>query len=386
MKDNDKNYLFVDNIRFISMGCIIALHTHFFPLSVTNFASDVVVMQAMKFGTICFYIIGGFLLGTKLETGKPIDYFKRRLDSTALPWLFWFFAYNALLVGSLFVRAQASVQAVLSTGASTLLYTNYWFVPNFLFALGILLAFRKYFLHAWFGIFWFLVSMLYGINLYFKWMPTEHTAAIFGFVFYLWLGYYISTAQDRVLTFIHSLNWAWLGITLAASFALALVEAKMLAPRTGNFLNTIRISNQVYSLVVFFSLLKIKRRVYPRWMNVQRHTFGLYLTHTVVYMVIVAALVHFLARVLNISGSYFYTRDLLPVANPALRILIWIAAFGATYSCSWMITSIIAISRFHSVVGAKETDSKSRPISFPHGLALLSRAGYIHKSWIGRKK
>src|SRR3954453_20798804 len=87
------NHLFVSNVRFWSMFAIIAVH------SSTAWGIDtgspagsefqIALIQAVKFGTIGFYLVSGFLLGERLHRHTARVYLARRLKKVGVPWLVW---------------------------------------------------------------------------------------------------------------------------------------------------------------------------------------------------------------------------------------------------------------------------------------------------------
>jgi len=371
----EESFLFVDNIRFVSMACIVAMHTMLLPLDPARITGDIVLMQMMKFSTICFFLIGGFLLGTKIERERPLRYFLHRLDSTFLPWLLWFCAYAFLEAASRMAHKGPSPQALVSTIASAFLYSSYWFIPNFMLSLGILLLFRKYILRLWFGAIWAAVSVFYGVNLYLRWLPTDSTTAVFGYVFYLWLGCFISRKREKAQKALDSINGAWFVLALALGLAASLFEAGMLQHRTRDFLNTLRVSNQVFSLVAFASLLRIKRRLSPAWMDVRKHTFGIYLTHAFILYLYTSLFVHIMAGAYSVSSNYYYQKYLLPETNPGTRLLVWAAAFAVTYASSWLAAFLLARSGCGRLIGARETVGRDRaaPRVLPFHLPALRK-------------
>jgi len=90
------NYLFVNNVRFMSMLAIVWVHAetlwgtssqptaHYLQLS---------LLQFLKFGTIGFFLISGFLMGEGVTRSSPATYFRRRVKAILLPWAFWGFIW-----------------------------------------------------------------------------------------------------------------------------------------------------------------------------------------------------------------------------------------------------------------------------------------------------
>jgi hypothetical protein len=210
-------YQFSDNVRFISILAIVMLHAEMFyrtyPIGGVSWMLQAAVIQLPKFGTICFFLISGFLLGDKLATYSVSDYFKRRFQTTIKPYLFW--VCLSLLISA--VRPWTGRLVELHSASEFGLYmldelffvlflSNYWFILTFLISLFILLVFRRYLMSYRFGLILFGLTLFYSTNLYFRWILTDHTAAFLGFVFYLWLGVQFNRHQQRLMTLLNTLG------------------------------------------------------------------------------------------------------------------------------------------------------------------------------------
>lgn len=335
------------------MAAIIAIHSDCFPEDFTRNFSSILIKQIFKFGTICFFIISGFLLGDKLNEVKPLEYFKKRLNSTFIPWLFWSCLYSLALIVMLIFRSQFTFLKMGHVLIQTLLYTNYWFVPNFLLALGLLLFFRKNFDKQWFGLFLFTGSLFYGINLYHGWLPTQHTTALLGFVFYLWLGVQFNVHRDRLMPFVDSLRPQWLMLGLMFSYALCILETYLLVKTPTDILNILRISNQIYSVTCFIAFLKIKRPITPLWMDPRKYTYGLYLTHWINMTFVFSILSRLASRFYNVNRTVFADNPFAYVASPWLRILIWVFSFLFIYFSSLFLVITLGRTKLRSLVGVR---------------------------------
>src|SRR5579863_5728328 len=95
--------LFANNVRFLSMAAIVAVHSNGYNLDKLPYGSLLrYVDQPFKFGTIAFFLVSGFLFGDRIDQYGSLEYFGRRLRSVFLPWLSWFLL---LRIGSfLFLR------------------------------------------------------------------------------------------------------------------------------------------------------------------------------------------------------------------------------------------------------------------------------------------
>lgn len=159
-------------------------------------------------------------------------------------------------------------------------------------ALGVLLVLRRKLRDARVGILFVLLSLFYAFNIYGDWMPVGHPRAVFGFVFYLWLGAWGAWHFADVQKWLEHIPAMVMLCLVVLTNALALVEARVLVSlRSEDPLNTLRITNQVASVVVVLAIMKLKRAVWPRFVDVRGHTFGLYLTHTVALALLLSTLV-----------------------------------------------------------------------------------------------
>ncbi|TCD12756.1 acyltransferase [Pedobacter frigidisoli] len=292
-----KNFDFVDAIRCISMIGIVIEHCGIVPTNrystQLELTVETCIIQLFKFSTIAFFLIGGFLINHKFQEYTPLEYLKNRFKKTIKPWLFWIIVLMLLMTLDRYVAFMKGSDGGLMTSnfplylytiaKQILLLSPYWFILNFLICITILLIFKKQLYNLWFGLILALLSLFYSVNLYNGWLETTHTTALFGFVFYLWLGVYFNRFYDQVMHIIKSTKWAILIILVLASFVFAVAESNHLNKiGISDAYNTLRFSNIIYSLVVFALLLKIgnlswiRRNLHPR-----ETTFGIYLIHVI---------------------------------------------------------------------------------------------------------
>ena len=350
-KAESPDYHQVTNIRFLSMITIVAMHTQFFQFSFSENPLNLILFQVLKFGTIGFFMVSGFLLGSKLTEVHPWVYFKRRLHSTFRPWLFWAGLFSIIALIKMSFWKEITLKDIGQQIYTTSFLSNYWFVINFLFALGILLIFRKFFQKRWFCCILLFCSLFYGINLYFRWIPSNHTTALFGYIFYIWIGLQISLNRRQVVACIDSFRWHWIVFAVLASVLLSFFEASFLFEKSPDFMSSLRISNQIYSLVVFFALFKIGRPISPSWMNVRNQTYGIYLIHWLILDVFKACVAKAGAYFYHVPGSEFLERGFLYLGSPVLSCLFWIFAFLVVYLSAWYATRLISHSKFSVLVG-----------------------------------
>lgn len=288
----DTDHIFANNIRFISMAAIVAIHClawYGMPLHRpvphwTRFA-----VQPFKFGTIAFFLVSGFLFGERRHAYSAFAYFRRRLRNVFLPWAVWLLIFCLLRVAADLLHGRLTEFSLVdwayylrNSGTEALLDTAFWFVPNLLIALAVLLLLRRWMDDLRLGAALGLVSLLYGVNIYGHWVPVQHSRAVFGFVFYLWLGVWAAQNVDTFQRWIRRIPTAALCGAAVALFAASLGETVFLSHiGSDDPSNTLRITNQLYSIAVTLCLFRIRHAVWPRFMDVRANTYGLYLTHMI---------------------------------------------------------------------------------------------------------
>lgn len=292
-----KNYAFIDGIRCIAMICIVVEHSFFLgniykPVNPHDFWIYSALMQLSKAGTMTFFILAGFLIGDNFTTYTPGQYLKRRFANTVKPWLFWallfvFFFLLDKFIGSLrfhgtFMRDWPVL--VPKAFETVFLFTNYWFIINFLVCISILLIFKKYLYSLWFGMLLLALTFLYSINIYQLWFEPRHTTALFGFVFFLWLGAQLYHRWNQVNQWLKNTSFIGIIFVTLATYIWAIAEIQQLrALNSIDEFNTLRVSNIFYSVSVFFLLLKIRNfTLINKYLKPRETTYGIYLIHYIV--------------------------------------------------------------------------------------------------------
>ncbi len=342
-----RNYDFIDTIRCIAMIFIVMEHaTYFEPdqylptyglLAFCFFLS----IQFSKFGTVCFFLLAGFLIGDKFTDYTPGQYLKRRLDSTIVPWLFWsvFFIlltnFN-LIKGKLLLHPDPVGINVLQTLANnittTYLYTNYWFIPNFLFCITLLLIFKKYLYSYKLGIILFLFTLFYSVNIYFSWIVTSHTMAILGFVFFLWLGAQMHKKWLKINIRLDKTSVSLWVILTILTLSLSTAEIFLLTSiHIHDPYNSLRFSNIMYSLCFFFLLLKIRYFKFIKFLKPRETTYGIYLIHYVILNLIITQIIN----PLNINVNLLSVPVIL-----LFQLVKFTVVYGLTMLIIWSINAL----------------------------------------------
>ena len=345
-----KNFDFIDSIRCLAMMGIVMEHSVFngvfiykgFPAEHILYMS---LIQLPKFGTAAFFILAGFLLGSKFVDYTPGEYFKRRLASTITPWIIW----SLLFVFTMSCRQWiiqhrdddfSLLRMVAQSFETVYLYTNYWFIINFLICIGVLLLFKKHLYSVWLGSVLLLITLTYSVNIYFEWFQPMHTTAIFGFVFFLWLGAQFNKHWEKVKQWLVKTPY-WLLISLVAiTFIICDYEIiSLFKLKSVDPYNTLRISNIIYSMAVIMLLLKIENINFTKFFKPRETTYGIYLVH---YILVYG----FLAEI-------FRPFHLLETQSLSIGVLflISIIRFLIIYSISFLLVTAINKTKFKWIIG-----------------------------------
>lgn len=329
-RPREQNHLFVSNVRFWSMLAIFFIHA----LSAFGMVSprshlDVELVAPFKFGTIGFFLISGFLLGERVDRCNPMVYFSRRFQRLFLPWLAWCFMASGLLVSyqvltrRLGVAEWQEIVHVAQASVWTMLVdSSLWFVPNLLICIAVLLLFRRYLYDLRLGAALLAVNLVYVVNIYKLWFVSKHSEALFAFVFYLWLGSFAARHFDKLSQFLRRVPGGVL-VALAVGTGIAsYLESRWLVV-LGNPepVNTLRLTNQIFSVCMVLMIFKVSRATWPRFTDVRRHTFGLYLSHPVALIL----LMHVIRQAHLPVLRSIYGAD-------AEGVVVWLAASAITYS------------------------------------------------------
>jgi surface polysaccharide O-acyltransferase-like enzyme len=287
------------HIQFLPVGLSIESFMTLLP----HLMEFIAFMQVFKFGVICFFLISGYLLGDKILTSDPYEYFKRRFSVTVKPYM---------VVVSIIVIIQCIRIYLIHTDQpsvnfftivkNSILDGPLWYLPNYLVSLTVLLCFTKVIHKKWFGGILLAITLGYAIiTVYNSEYSIPHTSAVFGFVFYLWLGAYIR--QNNWINQIYKVKISILVIITLALFILSCLEAYYLFSHgNSQYFNVLRIANQLYSIAMFCLLVKISEKpIVFTFFNPREETFGIYLYHSIFIAFFLPKLNTFVTRYLQID-------------------------------------------------------------------------------------
>ncbi|MBD0350146.1 MAG: acyltransferase [Bacteroidota bacterium] len=290
-----KKFEFVDFVRFVSMIGIVWLHCYLTPQGRDKFPPTtdhpllfILSVQILKFSSICFFIISGFLLSNKLSVEDGFQFYKRRFHSLWRPYAvafvitFCFYLLRWLVKFHLFQPFELANRLAF--------HTSFWFVPNLLFALLITIVLLKTTNFFYTGLLTAVLLLISTINTVYL-NHEEHTVALFAYAFYLWLGMFIY--KKNIIDRVRSMSISVILAALICSFLLAVAESYYFtlhhaaAPIT---FNTLCFSNQLYSIIAFLFLIRISEYI-PAFtlVNPRKETYGIYLYHMIIISIVITA-------------------------------------------------------------------------------------------------
>ncbi|MCZ4223762.1 acyltransferase family protein [Pedobacter rhodius] len=338
------NYDFIDSLRFIAIISIVLEHSYLWPepkffTDVYEQSIQLFTMQVFKFGTILFYILAGFLIGDKIHTTTSLQYLKRRFDGTFKPWLFWMVVFLIFIYANFLViylkGAWSPVFDQPLWGFGKQLYdiivnTSFWFILNFLGSISILLIFRRY-LYSWkLGLFLGACSLFYSLNLYHEWIFSQHTTAVLGFVFYLWLGVILHKYFTEFNVWIKKCPVFPLALATAIMLFVSCWESYHLIQIgvKADPYNTLRFTNIIYSIVSFVFLYKLGNPLWIKKLNPRSSTYGIHLIHFII--------------IVQILPTIFNPLHITSAGKSSLELVfIQYARFFITYFASYFIVYLI---------------------------------------------
>ena len=350
------DYLFVDAVRFWSMLGVVAQHaSQWIDAKPSEGVLPLALVSLCKYGTIGFFLISGFLLGDRMETAAPLPYLTRRLKTLLIPWAFWFcICWLYLIAGDM-----AHERVAMSSAASwshmawaellqAAFSTSFWFVPNLALSMCILMLFRRYLYSVWLGAALFAVNLLYVADIYGEWFSPRHSSAFFAFVSFLWLGSYAARNFSRVSGLINRIPLALVIALTGLAYLASLTEAQILAARhSADPINTLRLSNQIFSVLVVLLICKLKSASWPSFIHVREQTFSIYLLHT------------FFLRIGSVLLNHSFHPGFVENASPALSFLLRAYLFIFSYGGSLLAGRFIAqSSAWRWTIGLKTREER----------------------------
>jgi len=286
------NYAFVDVIRFVATIGIVYIHTNVpmngmdtntFLHHVNHGEYYLFIKQLFKFSTICYFLIAGFLLGDKSINGSPFAYYLRRLNVIAKPYILALVLFvGGLAIYAYFTTAQhISLSYLVEITKYVMLYSPFWYIPNYLLCLLVIVCFSRYASSLYFGAILLVITLLNTWYSVYDGNNHTHTTALTGFIFYMWLGMYIK--KKDLITPMKKAGPKVTGAVLIFFYLLSNAETWFMYRHTHiiETLNTLRISNQLYSVAFFaFIISCYNKPANFGILNPRKETYGIYLYHS----------------------------------------------------------------------------------------------------------
>lgn len=283
-------------IRFIAMIGVVAVHSVFVPegshqqtgvfvwdlLPPEQFTGLLLYENFFKFCTIVFFLISGYLFGKKATGFKEgFRFFLRRVTNIGKPWLMAFSLFLICIFAANYLNHRSLSVFSLQKVVDILFSSTYWFVANIFFSLFVLLILQTFLPEKVIGLITGLVSVYYGLNIYLQFGAFQHTYAFGGYMFYIWLGKTLAL-NPGTLEKARQIPMPWVAGIVAVLFALSCKESFFIQEHfhASQFHNTLKLTNQLYSLAVFVFLAKLNINWGDRILAPRSETFGVYLYHT----------------------------------------------------------------------------------------------------------
>jgi len=204
-----------------------------------------------------------------------------------------------------------------------------------------MLPLRRHWNSIWLGVGTLILTLVYGVNLHMGWFPSLHTMAFFGYLFPFWIGIQLYRHLDDVSAWVRRLP-GWLPIAaLCLTFLLATNEYDALH-HYGYGSNALQLSNLLYAFAVLLALMKFPFRLLPTIVDPRKETFGIYLTHQFLLMVVVGMFHLVAGKHLEVVIAGYGT---------AGRISVWFLMTAIVFSGCLYLTKLLRSTAWAWTVG-----------------------------------
>jgi len=295
-----------------------------------NVPAYLFLMDFFKFGVICFFMISGFLLAAKIHEEPPLQYFKRRFYATFVPYLVAFAGIVLLFAFKTYILHMAGDLNVGEYIADMFFNSALWFLPSYWLSLLVIISFRRFLDNKFFGL--FLLAVTLGHTWYFAYSSDaqSHVHALFAFILYLWLGYYI--ARANLLKYFNKISVSsWIAAFVLLYIVCSIESVLMWRNGFREPLSILRISNQIYSVIAFLTMMCVfKKPLVSRWLDPRHETFGIYLYH-----MFPLAVLSFVLKFLSKSGVQIYSLE------TAVFFPLFVAKFIFVYVCTLLLVKLL---------------------------------------------
>lgn len=333
------SYEVVDTLRFIAIASVLWGHScimldgHLLSSLPARLIQSV-ALELGKAGTVFFFMIGGFLLESKINTYSISAFFKSRIKSTILPWIAIIFSFCMLQVfcepGSKMLLLHNGLMKLLSMVFSLLklliFHYSFWFVPVFLISVSVVIFLKKWVYRHWLFFVFLGITVLYNLNLYYNWFNVSHTTAFLGYVSVLLIGVHARKNIDHLTSLCNRLSWRLLLALYLITFAVACAEGYLLSlHKSIDPYASLRISNILNAVVASVALLKFGPIYRINKLRPRNTVYGIFLIHNIAGWLLVFA-GHKLLSSLNAS-------------NVLLVVFISLILFALNFCLSYLFVS-----------------------------------------------
>ena len=343
----------INIIKFVAISSVIWGHCLSGLQGKVYYTLELQLIQSIfieigRIGTILFFLISGIVISDKITQLSWLGFIKYRLNSLIIPWLLFLclLVLIQMLAGGTFtlLAQQQFVPFFQVTGAffkGAIFHAAYWFVPVTIVSTIILILSKKYIQQFSFGLILAGITLFYGINLYFAWIPTNHTKAFIGYTFFLWLGMQIRKHLGAITVFLDKVSWLILLTCFTILFGIACMEGMILTSiGCEDAYASIRITNVLLSILVFLAFLKSNRWQRVKYLKPQNYSFGIYLIHSLI-IIGLAPIVADLITKYDLQSQITYLE------------LTQVLFFSGVLILYYIIVALIKRSRYRFILGGR---------------------------------
>lgn len=336
-----KNY--ISNLRNIATFAVIVLHVtapfvlKFNKISFASWQLANLVDSMLRFGVPVFVMISGAVL---LDRSEPLNTFLgKRLKRVFLPFLFWSIVYFIFVYAGSFQKF--SVLQLFQILLNKLLKGTYYHLWYVYMILGVYLSvpiIRKWAQHSskqeiqYFLLLWML-TLFINTDVA-KYIPSIEVLYFSKYLGYLVLGYYLdkyveTTRIRNNLYFILFILGATL--TLLSTSYLSVVENTL----NITYYNYLSPNVCLMSIGIFLLGKSLLQRTNATLINLDKHSYGIYLVHVLV--------LHYIYR---LTASFKFN-----VNSPSSLFLYIVAIAGVTYIISYLLIRLLsAIKKLQPII------------------------------------
>lgn len=241
------------------------------------------ILNLAKFGTIVFFVISGYLFQHKFDNyvKRKRDFLKNKYTTLLRPYVL---VFAVPTIAYIFCTPHIqpyntlNIPIFINRLLHEIFFTNYWFIPTlflyFFINLFIPTAHLTFFLCLS-----LVITLFWSANIYIKFLPfTAHTVTGLGFMSAFILGRMICLRKGFSIC---NNNARILGIIVIGSYAASMIESYLIYFKIheDDFVNTLRLSNILFSLSVLEALNRVFRKKTLPLEIVQANTYFIYLFH-----------------------------------------------------------------------------------------------------------